>query len=76
MRQDVITGVKAVTNQNETKQLYPQVRLAPETRETLEIVKEVKGWTGTEALKRIVSGYANRDRQIRRRLMDQSVQGA
>jgi hypothetical protein len=76
MRQDVSTGVKAVTNQTNQTKLYPQVRLAPETRETLEIIKEVKGWKGTEALKRCVTKFANADREVRRRLMEQSVAGA
>jgi hypothetical protein len=64
-----------VQNQTNETKLYPQVRLCPETRETLEIIKEVKGWKGTEAMKRIVSEYAKRNR-IRRKPMSQSVQGA
>lgn len=46
----------------ESTKLYPQVRLLPETRETLEDIKRITGWKGTEAMKRIVADYARRKR--------------
>jgi hypothetical protein len=65
-----------MTNPNEetTNKQHRLVRVRAETHETLQLIKEKQGWTGTEALKRIVNDFARRHRIAPKH--EESVAGA